>query len=348
MGGFVHRLEAAEDNTQVQMQDFAAENELLRTALSISRDEAQARELALLELERHAAACLVDVQRRASAAEARALAATQDAHAARAYAAIAEEDTRRSAQAAWAYAAWAIAKAQAFYAEQVTELQSRASTIISSIDLLAHQAIETTKSEASERVADMERKAAEAEDMAQDVEERLLFALEETENYLDQAHQLITGRSEYEVQLTADLQKQLAEAVSQSDTLRERVTTLRNENKALRQKVSRFPEQKTRAQENAAKAVAADFTSVHATLHLKEKGVVPEPVRVLVRDLVELGLKVNQVNGAIALVARATGNAVAGRLSERSIGRFVREGGVAAAMQIVDEIQTAQSDLASN
>ncbi|RDX46785.1 hypothetical protein OH76DRAFT_1442708 [Lentinus brumalis] len=108
-------------------------------------------------------------------------------------------------------------------------------------------------------------------------------------------------------------------------------------------KVSRFPEQRARAEESAKAAGAAEYVRANATLNLKEHGLVPEPVRALVRDLVELGLKVNQINGAISAVAQATGTAVAGSLSARSIGRFVREGGVAAAMQIVDEIRTAQS-----
>ncbi|KAI0819624.1 hypothetical protein BC628DRAFT_1332523 [Trametes gibbosa] len=77
-------------------------------------------------------------------------------------------------------------------------------------------------------------------------------------------------------------------------------------------------------------------------LVLKEKGVVPDSTRALIRDMIALGLKVDQVKGAIDAVAQAVGATVEGDVSNCSVRRITLEGLVASHMQIVRESQDAE------
>ncbi|TBU27031.1 hypothetical protein BD311DRAFT_789384 [Dichomitus squalens] len=124
--------------------------------------------------------------------------------------------------------------------------------------------------------------------------------------------------------------------------LRKRVHLLLKENINLRRRIERFPGQKARAIDKAVEA-ATENTNFDAPVVLKFKvnGVVPEHIRALVRDLVGLGLKVNQVKKAITQMATAAGLTVEGNMSERTGGRVVKEGGIMAQMQVVEELQSA-------
>ncbi|EIW58834.1 uncharacterized protein TRAVEDRAFT_101714, partial [Trametes versicolor FP-101664 SS1] len=75
---------------------------------------------------------------------------------------------------------------------------------------------------------------------------------------------------------------------------------------------------------------------------VKEKGVVPDATRCLVRDMIELGLKVDQVKGAIHAVTRAVGATVEGDISSRTVRRIVLEGLVASRVQIAVESKAAR------
>ncbi|KAI1781781.1 hypothetical protein LXA43DRAFT_1105333 [Ganoderma leucocontextum] len=70
-------------------------------------------------------------------------------------------------------------------------------------------------------------------------------------------------------------------------------------------------------------------------------------MRALVRDLLELGVSVGQVNDTIAVVARALGVPVEGSLSARSVERIALEGLVAAYCQLAEEIRDADGITAS-
>ncbi|OSC96596.1 hypothetical protein PYCCODRAFT_1378837 [Trametes coccinea BRFM310] len=97
------------------------------------------------------------------------------------------------------------------------------------------------------------------------------------------------------------------------------------------------------------RAVAQAHTAAAATAHgqhsltLKHKGVIPESVRSLVRDLIALGVKVSQVKSTITTIAEAAGMVVEGTISDRSVARAMGEGYLAAMMQIVEEVEGADS-----
>ncbi|KAI8995694.1 hypothetical protein BD414DRAFT_506349 [Trametes punicea] len=71
-------------------------------------------------------------------------------------------------------------------------------------------------------------------------------------------------------------------------------------------------------------------------LRFKVNGVVPEHIHNLICDLGGLGLKINQIKEAIMKTARAIGVAVKGDI-------MVKEGRIIAQMQIVEELQAANT-----
>ena len=112
------------------------------------------------------------------------------------------------------------------------------------------------------------------------------------------------------------------------------------EQKVLRLCDSQAPVQKAKAIE---KAVAKATISQSSGTHLKEKGVVSDPSRAMVRNLVQLGVPVANVEGAINAVSEQLGVSVQDSLSARTVSRIVLEGGVAAKLQLVHEIQQTDS-----
>jgi hypothetical protein len=76
---------------------------------------------------------------------------------------------------------------------------------------------------------------------------------------------------------------------------------------------------------------------------LKEKGVIREETRHIVRELVQLGVPMENVSNTLEAVAQGLGVGIKGHISTRSVGRIVLEGGVAAKLQLVHEIEQAQS-----
>lgn len=195
------------------------------------------------------------------------------------------------------------------------------------------------------RIATLEE---EAEELELETEEeisqlRLWFtgALDAAEAYLDDARSTIASLTSTHENHLHDVQDQLAKALQDAQTLRTRVHSLQKEKITLQRRVARFPGQQARAIERALGASTQARTDAPLVFKLKENGVVPERVRMLVRDLAGLGVKVKQVRMVIPLVARAAGLEVEGDLSERTGGRAVNEGGYMAQMQVVDELQAA-------
>ncbi|KAF8151571.1 hypothetical protein B0H34DRAFT_664489 [Crassisporium funariophilum] len=87
-----------------------------------------------------------------------------------------------------------------------------------------------------------------------------------------------------------------------------------------------------------------DIVTSTPHIQLKEKGAFTEATRELVRELVNRGLPVDQVNGAIQAMSAHNGLERQDTISTRSIGRIILEGGIAAQMQIIDEVNHAESD----
>ncbi|GLB36791.1 hypothetical protein LshimejAT787_0310830 [Lyophyllum shimeji] len=116
-------------------------------------------------------------------------------------------------------------------------------------------------------------------------------------------------------------------------------TELKKKNHALYMQTSRAPGQKARAVEKALKRGAQE----DRTFHIKEKGVITEETRSLVRDLVSIGVPAMHVGRTVKRVAEASGTCLEGDFSSRSVSRICLEGGIASEIQIADEISKASS-----
>ncbi|KAL7282534.1 hypothetical protein ACG7TL_004005 [Trametes sanguinea] len=196
--------------------------------------------------------------------------------------------------------------------------------------------------EREQSAMDRARTEALAKEAQAEVEARLHAAMEEADTYLDHARHVIAAQTptEDDRELTGRLRKQLEQAINSANRLREQTASLRKQNKALRARVDRASAQKERAV-NKALAEAASSTE-RPSLVLKEGGVVPDATRSLVRDMIELGLKVDQVKGAMHAVTCAVGAEVEGDISSRSVRRIVLEGLVASRVQIGMESKAAK------
>jgi len=88
---------------------------------------------------------------------------------------------------------------------------------------------------------------------------------------------------------------------------------------------------------------AKEASMEEPTFNFKEDGIITDASRSMVRDLVaKLDVPVASVNGAVNVVASALGVRVEGCASSRSIRRIIGEAGVAAEVQLVDEIRQAE------
>jgi hypothetical protein len=76
--------------------------------------------------------------------------------------------------------------------------------------------------------------------------------------------------------------------------------------------------------------------------YMKVKGVVQDECREMLRDLQTLNVPVEKLNEVVHVVGRGFGLEIRDNVSTRTIGRVMREGGVASEMQIVREIDASK------
>ena len=137
----------------------------------------------------------------------------------------------------------------------------------------------------------------------------------------------------------------LQEAQVQLDKKDQEVLQLKNSkqhlekrNGGLRTCIRRASHQKDRAVEKAVEEERKHKTEFHT----QEKGVITEASRVMMRDLVSLGVKANSVNAAVGCIAGHLGTKIEGKFTRRSTRRAVIEGRVASSMQIAEEIKSSE------
>ncbi|KIJ30576.1 hypothetical protein M422DRAFT_267823 [Sphaerobolus stellatus SS14] len=121
----------------------------------------------------------------------------------------------------------------------------------------------------------------------------------------------------------------------QLDRTQEANTKLRKNNHALTMRVSRAHEQQGRA-------VAKVRDKTH-TLKLKEKGVVKDGIRDMTLKLDHLGVTTEKIGSVINCVAEGAGLQVDGSISGRTVRRVIKEGGVAAQLQIAEVMKEADN-----
>ncbi|KAJ7620143.1 hypothetical protein FB45DRAFT_745577 [Roridomyces roridus] len=79
------------------------------------------------------------------------------------------------------------------------------------------------------------------------------------------------------------------------------------------------------------------------TQSFQDNGIISEAFRTCVRDLVTANVPVDNVTFVIRSVAEALGINLVGDMAARSVGRIVKEAGVLAQLQIVDELEQAKT-----
>jgi hypothetical protein len=107
-----------------------------------------------------------------------------------------------------------------------------------------------------------------------------------------------------------------------------------------RMRASRVPNQKQLAVARALKQAAAR----PGDLYMKDKGVIKEDCREMLRELQVLNVPVEKINAVIHVVAKGFGLNVKDQVSARAVGRIMREGGVAAQIQLVHEAEHAKGE----
>ncbi|KAJ3968775.1 hypothetical protein EV361DRAFT_783921, partial [Lentinula raphanica] len=137
---------------------------------------------------------------------------------------------------------------------------------------------------------------------------------------------------EYEV---AKLQEQTGRLVQEKERYQK-------ENHSLKQKVRRVPKRLETAMARVQKVFGLEEKS-EKTVHLKEKGVIPDHIRDTICDLVALdNVPARSCANAFERIARSLGFDIEGAVSERSVNRIVKEGGVAAKLHAVQSFQHAE------
>ncbi len=121
-----------------------------------------------------------------------------------------------------------------------------------------------------------------------------------------------------------------------SDT---RLKKAQKEVSKLRKGFHRATQAKERAVEKA-KAKVVQQKSVH---HLSHKGVFTEKTRNLVRFLFQSGCSANRINDIITAVLNTAGITVVGSISRTSVTRILREGLLAAQIQLGHEMKMAET-----
>ena len=337
---------------------LAAHSHARATALAAQRDIEEARLHAAQSVQQ----VLVTAQEREAAAHHDAEAAMAVAHDARTQEALARRDAEEAGRqvikakedATCARREAELAKeelrqASIHYEQTITYLNSQSHLMIASI-YHAHQEIEqrTTKdlSEARTEIHNEHLRANAAEGdarMAEATIVELREALQEAEQFLDHARAMAASQG-----LAAEeLQCQLDDALRSANKLRARTSDFQKQNEALRKRVERFPSQRQRAIEKAVDT-ATEAATHENVFHLKEKGIVPESVRELLRDLITLGVKVCHVNDVIKLVGEAAGLTVKGSVSSRTAGRTIGEAWLAHMMQTVEVVGSADGMLCTS
>ncbi|KAF8059514.1 hypothetical protein FPV67DRAFT_1426248 [Lyophyllum atratum] len=107
---------------------------------------------------------------------------------------------------------------------------------------------------------------------------------------------------------------------------------------ASQMKVRRIAEKHVRAARIAVDAALA----VPGNFYLKEKNVIKDAIREMIRKLVCLSVPEEKIDDMIHVVGEGLGCRVVDSVSTRTVSRIIHEGGIAAEMQLVSEIEGAK------
>ena len=116
--------------------------------------------------------------------------------------------------------------------------------------------------------------------------------------------------------------------------------------KELQKEVTQLRKQTRRSKDVRERAVAATKAKIEkekSIFHLMKKGVFTNETRKLVQILVRAGCSRNYINEVIVAVLKSAGVDVVGGISRTSVGRILREGYIAAQIQLGYEMQQTEA-----
>lgn len=111
----------------------------------------------------------------------------------------------------------------------------------------------------------------------------------------------------------------------------ETIRTLKKEKKALKMRLHRMEDRQDSAVSKA------------LTFSAKEKGVIVEPMRDVIRNLTSLQVPVEKIPKVLSLTAKSLGMTLVDDIAPRSVSRITREGLVYGELQLMSEMNNAQS-----
>lgn len=136
----------------------------------------------------------------------------------------------------------------------------------------------------------------------------------------------------------ASAEAQLELVKSECDTLAKKGAILEEKNIVLKKQKETLRKARERA---AGKKEAAIAQSKR--VKLKEKGIISESSRDIIRELIKLGVPVDHVDAVLQAIAESLGIVIKDHVSARSVSRIILEGGVAAKLQLAHMIINTDS-----
>lgn len=171
--------------------------------------------------------------------------------------------------------------------------------------------------------------------------------LQEENAHLGQQRDMEQLRAQNTEEHIHSLEEEIARLSKLNAKSKSKIEEMGKELKRLRMRDLRAPEQGARAVQKAVdKAVVQERSQSH-TIKLKEKGVIPDAVRAMIRDLAQAGAKQDAIMKILKIVAEHINLDIEGSFSPRAVGRIILEGGVAAKMQVASMMAGAEGELTS-
>jgi len=199
----------------------------------------------------------------------------------------------------------------------------------------AHQYAVKRKSNLDEKIAELKTEQHKKLKEMRELEKEKNLA----SNHVDK---MIKANQHLQNEISNTLQQcehQLAVSYEKLQQTRTKLKGSKSEVYNLKRRVGRAVQTK----ENAVKRVKAKVLKESTTFYLLKKGVYSNETRNLVRILVEANVSNENIMAVIEAVLAAAGITAVGKISARTVGRIIKEGYIAACLQLGYEMLAAEA-----
>ena len=143
-----------------------------------------------------------------------------------------------------------------------------------------------------------------------------------------------------------ELSTTISKFASELDLVRQKLKFTKSELSGSKTEIYSLKLKATRAAQSRAKIIQKTkdkVTKERTTFYLLQKGVFSQETRNLVRVLVQANVSYKNITHVIESVLAAAGITAVGRISPRSVSRIVKEGYIAACIQLGYEMQVTEA-----